>query len=85
MVIILWDYHGETNFLIYRITKVSHFLVSYRSKRNLKTIPNFTRNTRKLLKSILKRETQRKLKTNAKQTTLSITYPRRIRKYKPTR
>ena len=81
MPIILWDYYRETNFLIYQITEVKHFLVSYRLKRNLKAILNFTPNTRELLKSILKRDTQKKLKIKTTRT-LQITYPLRSSKYK---
>ena len=62
MIVFLWDYYEETNFLLYRITEAWHFLVSYLLKRNLNIIQNFTLNTRKLLKSILKRDTQQKLK-----------------------
>ena len=85
MVIVLWDYYGEANFRIFRITKVYHFIISYRLKRNLKTIPNFTQNSRKLLKSILKRKTQRKFKQKLNKQRYQLPTPPPSRKYKQTR
>ena len=70
MAIICWDYYGESNSLIYRITEVEQFLVSYRLKRNLKQILNFTNNTKKILDSILERDAQQKLKMEVIQKTL---------------
>ena len=70
MAIICWDYYGESNSLIYRITEVEQFLVSYRLKRNLKQILNFTNNTKKILDSILETDAQQKLKMEIIQKTL---------------
>ena len=70
MAIICWDYYGESNSLIYRITEVEQFLVSYRLKRNLKQILNFTNNTKKVLDSMLETDAQQKLKMEIIQKTL---------------
>ena len=70
MAIICWDYYGESNSLIYRITEVEQFLVSYRLKRNLKQILNFTNNTKKILDSMLETDAQQKLKMEIIQKTL---------------
>ena len=67
---IIWDYYGESNSLIYRITEVEQFLVSYRLKRNLKQILNFTNNTKKILDSMLETDAQQKLKMEIIQKTL---------------